>query len=122
MICHSVFKLPVTEKDYDFSFVKVIVNGKEIPIKEEMPAVRMNYGYPATINNEIIKFKNLELIYSFERECGIICFIRDLNKNCLIIIEDFDPDYGSLFMQHRNFCIITTTNNSSKKNFYTLNI
>lgn len=114
------FELPPTEKDYDFSFVRVIVNGKEIPVKE-MSALRMPYGYIGPVgNNEIIKFKNLELIYSLEREYGIISFIRDLNKNCLIIIEDFDPDYSSFFMQHKNFCITTITINNYKKKFYTL--
>lgn len=114
-----------TIKDYDFSFVRIIVNEKEMPVEE----LKNNEGYKekyrrtplfSCVSNEIIRLKNknvnLELIYSMEDYKRQIYFIHDLNKNSLIITENFSIDEDESFFR-KYFSILIRT---SKEKFYNL--
>lgn len=123
MPTNIMFNLNTIKEDYDFSFARLILNEKEVPIKE-IPATEYNSGcihrYD-NIDNKIIKLKNkkinLELIYSAESNCEQIYFIYDVNHNSLIIKENSTINRKSYFLEFKNFSI---TINYKKRKFYTL--
>jgi hypothetical protein len=72
------------------------------------------------VSNEIIRLKNknvnLELIYSMEDYKRQIYFLHDLNKNSLIITENFSTDEDKSYFREYFSVLI----NRSKEKFYSL--
>lgn len=131
---YLMFSLTAVIKDCDFSFVRLIVNEKEIPIRElekhEREKSKSWNGHSIWHkgNNRVIKLKNkntnLELIYSFEFEnengARQFYFFHDLNKNSLIINETFSLDLESTILKYKNFSL-TIQGSPIKFYMYTLN-
>jgi mannosyltransferase OCH1-like enzyme len=129
---YLIFNLTAAIRDCNFSFVRLIINEKEIPIRElekhEREKSKSWDGHSLWHigNNEIMKLKNknvnLELIYSFEfgnvNRITQFYFFHDLNKNSLIIKEISPLNFEPIILKYRNFFLKM---HSSNHKFYTLN-
>lgn len=119
------FYLNTAKGYYDFSFVRLIVNEKEVSVNElkdsKLFFKRMSKcEFVYNISNKILKVKNLELIYSVESSTRQFYFFHDLNNSSLIINENFLPHINpySYFLKYMYFSLILK--HSEQEKFYTV--